>query len=116
MLYFISGRFRGHLEKEEGGVLIHVRQRQHVSRRTHTQLHTNTHIFNHQHTAHLCFIRVAGHIFSAIGSLRRLFSRVVCYSNMGKRSRQRQRNQSAAGRDDRDKAVRFHTEHAANCR
>uniref|UniRef100_A0AAX7TAV7 tRNA (cytosine(34)-C(5))-methyltransferase n=1 Tax=Astatotilapia calliptera TaxID=8154 RepID=A0AAX7TAV7_ASTCA len=32
---------------------------------------------------------------------RRLFSRVVCYSNMGKRSRQRQKNQNA-GRDNRD--------------
>lgn len=35
---------------------------------------------------------------------RRLFSRVVCYSNMGKRSRQRQKNQNA-GRDNRDTAV-----------
>uniref|UniRef100_A0A8C2X5N3 tRNA (cytosine(34)-C(5))-methyltransferase n=1 Tax=Cyclopterus lumpus TaxID=8103 RepID=A0A8C2X5N3_CYCLU len=48
-------------------------------------------------------------------TLRRLFSRVVCYShtnnnnnnnNMGKRSRQRQKNQTP-GRDDRDNAVRF---------
>lgn len=38
-------------------------------------------------------------------SFRRLFSRVVCSSNMGKRSRQRQKNQTA-GRDDRDNAVR----------
>lgn len=35
---------------------------------------------------------------------RRLSSRVVCYSNMGKRSRQRQKNQNA-GRDNRDTAV-----------
>lgn len=33
----------------------------------------------------------------------RLFFRVICYSNMGKRSRQRQKNQSS-GRDNRDNA------------
>lgn len=53
------------------------------------------------------FIRVAGHFSPRSPStlIRRFISRVVCSSNMGKRSRQRQKNQPA-GRDDRD-SVRF---------
>ncbi|CAN9503773.1 unnamed protein product [Ophioblennius macclurei] len=39
----------------------------------------------------------------AVVTLRRFVSRVVCVSNMGKRSRQRQKNQNT-GRDDRDNA------------
>lgn len=99
VLLFFSGRLRGHPD----GVLIHVRQRQHVSRIQHNaavlpQAFSRLNFF---------FIRVAGHFSQRSPStlIRRFISRVVCSSNMGKRSRQRQKNQPA-GRDDRD-SVRF---------
>lgn len=79
------------------GVLIHVRQ-QHVP-----WIHSLS-IVRRLARLHFSWATALFCSRPVTTLFRRLFSRVVCYSNMGKRSRQRQKNQNA-GRDNRDTAV-----------